>query len=80
MSEYVEVNATVEKAKDGADSIVVIVHDDGDQATGTFLADEFEKNDLRGTIALITNKVCTVDSNGNKKEYNIRTLAKKHFI
>ena len=66
MSEYVEVNATVEKAKDGADSIVVIVHDDGDQTTGTFLADEFEKNDLRGTIALITNKVCTVDSNGNR--------------
>ncbi len=24
--------------------------------------------------------IATVDSNGNKKEYNIRTLAKKHFI
>ena len=66
MSEYIEVNATVEKAKDGADSIVVIVHDDGDQSTATFLAEEFEENDLRGTIALITNKVCTVDSNGNR--------------
>lgn len=66
MSEYVEVNATVEKAKDGADSIVVIVHDDGDQSTATFLSNEFKENDLCGTIALITNKVCTVDSNGNR--------------
>lgn len=66
MAEHIDVNATIEKAKDGADSIVVIVHDDGDQSTGSYLADEFQKNDLRGTIALITNKVCTVDSNGNR--------------
>ena len=66
MVEYMDVAASIEKAKGGADSIVVIVHDDGDITTANFLADEFEENDLRGTIALITNKVCTIDSSGNR--------------
>ena len=58
--------ATIQKAKDGADAIVVIVHDDGDTTTGTFLKKEFIKYDLCGTIAMITNKVCAVDSQGNR--------------
>ncbi len=66
MVESFEVNTVIEKAKDGAGSIVVIVHDDGDQPTATYLANEFEENDLRGTIALVTNRVCTVDAEGNR--------------
>ena len=59
--------ATIEKSFGGADATVVIVHDDGSQSTANFLAQEFEKYDLRGTIGLITNKVCSIDSSGNRK-------------
>ena len=59
--------ATIEKSFGGADATVVIVHDDGSQSTANFLVQEFEKYDLRGTIGLITNKVCSIDSNGNRK-------------
>ena len=59
--------ATIEKSYGGADATVVIVHDDGDQNTATFMAQEFKKYDLRGTIGMITSKICTIDINGNRK-------------
>ena len=59
--------ATIEKSYGGAEATVVIVHDDGSQSTANYLAQEFEKYDLRGTIGLITNKICSIDSNGNRK-------------
>ena len=59
--------ATIEKSYGGADATVVIVHDDGDPNTATFMAQEFEKYDLRGTIGMITSKICTIDINGNRK-------------
>ena len=58
--------ATIEKSFGGADATVVIVHDDGSQSTANFLAEEFEKYDLRGTIGLITNKIVSVNVNGER--------------
>lgn len=58
--------ATIEKSYGGADATVVIVHDDGSQSTANFLAQEFEKYDLRGTIGLITNKIVSVNVNGDR--------------
>ena len=58
--------ATIEKSFGGADATVVIVHDDGSQSTANFLVQEFEKYDLRGTIGLITNKIVSVNVNGER--------------
>ena len=62
--------ATIEKSFGGAEATVVIVHDDGSESTATFLAQEFERYDLRGTIGLITNKICSYDADGNRISIN----------
>ena len=58
----------IEKTPTGADAIAVIVHDDGTPDTASYLAEEFEKNDLCGTIALITRLIV---ENGVRKEDTI---------
>ncbi len=51
--DYEIVSATAQKVKNGADAVVVVVHDDGGQGTASFLSNEFEKNNLNGTVAII---------------------------
>ena len=58
----------IEKTPTAADSIVVIVHDDGTPDTVSWMAEEFEKYDLRGTVALVTKKVI---ENGVRKEEDV---------
>lgn len=58
---YDQLDAIVEHAKDGANGIVVFVHDDGDQDTATYLKNEFISKDLRGTIGLIASRVGSID-------------------
>lgn len=62
---YIPAEAQIMEIKDGKDAIVTIVHDDGDFVTMGFLNDEFEKNDLKGTVGLIANKIY----NPETKEY-----------
>ncbi len=59
MVESLSVSTTIEKAKGGADSIVVIVNDDTTPETADFLVEEYEKYDLIGTLAIPTNKFKT---------------------
>ncbi len=49
--------ATIERVRGGRRAIVVPVHDDGDYATCRYLAEEYEKNDLVGTVAMVANRV-----------------------
>ncbi len=54
------------RIKDGATGIVTIVHDDGTLDTGKFLVNEFERLDLRGTVAMQVKAVVTTDGVKNK--------------
>ncbi len=65
-----KMNAVVEKVKDGRDAIVVISHDDGHRSTATYLAEEFERLDLRGTLSLIASRVYDPET-GERKEEDI---------
>lgn len=62
---------TIGKVYGGRSATVVIVHDDGSQSTVKFLADEFAKNDICGTVALVTNRV-TDTSNGEPKPEDLK--------
>ena len=65
-----KMNAVIEKVKGGRDAIVVISHDDGSRPTATYLANEFERLDLRGTISLIASRVYNPET-GERKEADI---------
>lgn len=54
---YNPAQATVLPVKNNAKSIVTIVHDDGDLPTVSYLDGEFEKNNLKGTVAMIASRV-----------------------
>ena len=47
------VSAEVMKAKNGADAIITVIHDDGSGGTVDYLNGEFAKYNLNGTIAMI---------------------------
>lgn len=55
--DYIPATAEIMPIKDGKKSIVTIVHDDGYLDTVKFLNDEFAKNNLNGTIAMIARNV-----------------------
>ena len=57
MDKYNYPAVTIEKTATAAPGAVVIVHDDGGRDTVSWMAQEFEKHDLCGTVALVTNKV-----------------------
>ncbi len=63
-----KMNATVERVKGGKNAIVVISHDDGDKATANYLAAEFERLDLRGTLSLIASRVYDPETDTRKEE------------
>lgn len=60
------VDAKVLPVKDGREAIAVIVHDDGDEPTARYLADEFSKYDLCGTIAMVSCKLFSENESGER--------------
>ena len=52
------------KVKDGKESIVAFVHDDGDYATASYIKDKFIENGLKGSVGLIVENI--TDSNKEK--------------
>lgn len=56
------INVKIEPVKDGKAAIVVFVHDDGDRDTCEYLLGEFEKNDLCGTIAMVSKRFMNVET------------------
>lgn len=54
-----EVEAYLEKAYGGADSIISMTYDDGIYDTAVFINEQFKKYDLRGSIMAITSKIET---------------------
>ena len=54
-----EVSSEIMKSKNGADATVVYIHDDGAQATATYLNSEFPKYNINGTVAIIGNNIGT---------------------
>ena len=62
--------ADIMKMKNGAKGVVTIVHDDGTLNTAAFLDKEFQKYNLRGTIAMIATRV--ISTEGVKNNTNIK--------
>ncbi len=58
------------RIKNGAKGIVTIVHDDGTLATGKYLVEEFERLNLRGTVAMQAKAV--ISTEGVRNEARIK--------
>ncbi len=55
--EDTDTGLAVMKVKDGRDSIAIIVHDDGVEATTSYLNEALGENELKASVGLITGKI-----------------------
>ncbi len=54
-------SATLLPVKDGLDGIITIIHDDGDLTSARFLEEQFREKGLVGTLAVIANRIISLD-------------------
>ena len=63
--------------KDGAKSIITIVHDDGDYDTVSYMKTHFDTLELTASVAMIANKVVDEKGNETKDAEKWKTIIKE---